>query len=78
MSHGITEVSLEKRTRPDIAYAVHQCARFASNNGYEHGKAVKHIGSYLLATKDKGIKCLPTDETIECYADADFPGNWNF
>jgi Reverse transcriptase (RNA-dependent DNA polymerase) len=69
---------LEKSTRPDIAYAVHQCARFASNPWYEHGKAVKHIGRYLLATKDKAIECMPTDETIKCYADADFAGNWNF
>lgn len=27
---------LEKSTRPDIAYAVHQCARFASNPKIEH------------------------------------------
>jgi Reverse transcriptase (RNA-dependent DNA polymerase) len=67
----------EKSTRPDIAYAVHQCARFASNPRFEHGKAVKHIGRYLLATRDKGIICRPTNATVECYADADFAGNWN-
>jgi Reverse transcriptase (RNA-dependent DNA polymerase) len=65
---------LEKSTRPDIAYAVHQCARFASNPKFEHGKAVKHIGQYLLGTKDKGIECKPTKESVESYADADFAG----
>jgi hypothetical protein len=46
---------LEKSTRPDIAYAVHQCARFSSDPKYEHGKAVKPIGRYRLETKTKGI-----------------------
>jgi Reverse transcriptase (RNA-dependent DNA polymerase) len=41
---------LEKSTRPDIAYAVHQCARFSSNPIYEHGKAIKQIGRYLMRT----------------------------
>lgn len=68
---------LEKSTRPDIAYAVHQCARFASNPRYEHGKAVKHIGRYLLETRSKGIQCNPTTEPVECFADADFAGNWD-
>ena len=35
---------LEKSTRGEIAYAVHQCARFAANPKASHGKAVKHIG----------------------------------
>jgi hypothetical protein len=39
---------LEKSTRPDIAYAVHQCARFASQPEAGHTIAVKHIGRYLL------------------------------
>jgi hypothetical protein len=69
---------LEKSTRPDIAYAVHQCARFASNPRYEHGKAVKHIGRYLLATKDKGIICKPSNEPFACYADADYAGNYEY
>jgi hypothetical protein len=56
---------------------VHQCARFSSNPRYEHGKAIKQIGRYLLGTKDKGIECVPTTEGIACYADADFAGNWD-
>jgi hypothetical protein len=38
---------LEKCTRPDIAYAVHQCARFVLNPKEEHVQAVKLIGRYL-------------------------------
>jgi hypothetical protein len=68
---------LEKSTRPDIAYAVHQCARFALHPTAGHAVAVKHIGRYLLSTKDKGIICTPNDNANECYADADFEGNWN-
>jgi hypothetical protein len=35
---------LEKSSRPDISYAVHQCARFAADPRVEHAKAVKVIG----------------------------------
>ena len=35
---------LEKGTRPDLAYAVHQCARYGSDPRSNHGSAVKHIG----------------------------------
>jgi hypothetical protein len=34
---------LEKSTRPDIAYAVHQCARFSANPKKSHANAVKQI-----------------------------------
>lgn len=67
---------LEKSTRPDIAYAVHQCARFSSDPRTEHAKAVKAIARYLAATKDKGIIFKPNYDGLECYSDADFSGNW--
>ena len=38
---------LANGTRPDIAYAVGQCARFLSNPGKAHWDAVKHIIRYL-------------------------------
>jgi Reverse transcriptase (RNA-dependent DNA polymerase) len=68
---------LEKSTRPDIAYAVHQCARYSSDPRFEHGKAVKQIGRYLLNTKDKGIHVTPKCTSLECYADADYSGEWD-
>jgi histone deacetylase 1/2 len=46
---------LEKLTRPEIAYAVHMCARALSDPKESHTKAVNHIGRYLLGTHDIGI-----------------------
>lgn len=69
---------LEKSTRPDIAYATHQCARFTSNAKKSHGEAVKHIARYLLTTRDKGVILDPSHEhSFDCYVDADYTGNWD-
>jgi hypothetical protein len=68
---------LEKCSRPDIAYAVHQCARFSADPRVEHGKAVRHLGRYLAGTRDKGLIYRPGDGTYDCYVDADFAGNWD-
>ena len=67
---------LEKCSRPDIAYATHQCARFSSDPRKEHGEAVKWLGRHLRATRDKGICIRPTDDAFKVWADADFSGNW--
>jgi hypothetical protein len=55
---------LEKSTRPDIAFAVHQCARFATDPRIEHTKAVKLIGRYLKHTSDKGLVYQATNESL--------------
>ena len=69
---------LENSTRPDIAYAVHMCARFSSDPRLPHGKAVKWIGRYLKKTRDKGLILRPDlSQEFTVYADADFAGNWN-
>jgi hypothetical protein len=68
---------LEKSTRGDISYPVHQCARFSVDPKESHGEAVKRIGRYLMGTLDKGIILNPTEDSFECYVDADFCGNWN-
>jgi hypothetical protein len=69
---------LEKSTRPNIAYADHQCACFASDPKVEHGKAVKWLGRYLFATRDKGMILNPRKkQSFDCFMDADFCGNWN-
>ena len=68
---------LEKSTRPDISVSVHQCARFSESPKRSHAEAVKRIGRYLLATRDKGLIIRPnTDWHFECWVDADFAGNW--
>jgi hypothetical protein len=69
---------LEKSTQPDIAYAVHQCARFCKDPKVSHAEAVMHLIKYLAATKDQGIILDPKEEqSFEVYADADFASNWN-
>ena len=69
---------LEKSTRPDLAYAVHQCARFSANPKASHAQAVKQIGRYLLANRDKGIILKPdASMALEDWVDADVCGNWN-
>jgi hypothetical protein len=69
---------LEKSTRPDIAYAVHQCARFSSDPRQQHGRAIKWIGRYLVNTRDRGIILKPDlTKSFEVYADADFAGNFH-
>jgi len=68
---------LEKSTRPEIAYAVHQCAHFASNPRQSHANAVKYLCRYLLATKDKGLILRPdATKSFEVHVDCDFAGNW--
>ena len=68
---------LEKSTRPDIAYAVHQCARFASNPRKSHGDAIIHLAKYLRNTQEKGLILSPSAKHgLEVYADADFSGSW--
>jgi hypothetical protein len=69
---------LEKSTRPDIAYSVHQCARFCEDPKESHSQAVKNIVRYLKATKDQGMILNPQlDKSFDCYVDSDFCGLWN-
>jgi hypothetical protein len=69
---------LEKMTRPDLAYSVHQCARFSSCTKRSHERAVRHIGRYLQGTKEKGLIMRPDHtKAFECWVDSDFVGNWH-
>ena len=69
---------LEKSTRSDIAYITHQCARFSTDPKQEHGKALRWLGRYLKATRDKGTILKPNgDKDMEVFVDADFSGNWD-
>lgn len=40
---------LEKSTRLDIAYAVHQCARFSTDPKESHAAAIKRLGKWIFA-----------------------------
>ena len=68
---------LEKTTRPDIAYAAHQCARHSHAPKRSHGEAVIFLVKYPAGTKDCGIILSPDQtKSLKAYADADFCGNW--
>ena len=68
---------LEKSTRPDIAEAVHQCARYCSDPRKEHAEAVKRIGRYLRGSAQQGIIMSPGDlQSFECWVDASHAGEW--
>lgn len=68
---------LAANTRPDIAMAVHQCARFSSSPHLEHEKAVKHLCRYLLGTRHQGIILKPSGSaTLDAFCDSDFAGTW--
>jgi hypothetical protein len=68
---------LSTSTRPDIAFAVHQCARFSIALKRVHEIAVRRIIRYLKGTKTKGYILRPsTARTLDCYVDADFAGLW--
>jgi histone deacetylase 1/2 len=65
-------------TRPDVAFAVHQCARFTHCPKRSHEKAIKRIVRYLKGTKTKGMVMTPSNDlSLDMYADADFAGLWN-
>jgi hypothetical protein len=68
---------LSGKSRPDIAFAVHQCARFTHNSRRSHAIVVKRIVRYLKGTKSKGmILHLSKSPEVNCYVDADFAGLW--
>jgi Reverse transcriptase (RNA-dependent DNA polymerase) len=53
---------LSNNSRPDIAFAVHQCARFSHAPKQSHATAVKTIGRYLLRTQSEGLILKPTGD----------------
>mmetsp|Transcript_15060 Transcript_15060/g.36762 ORF Transcript_15060/g.36762 Transcript_15060/m.36762 type:complete len:970 (-) Transcript_15060:1237-4146(-) len=68
---------LSGHSRPDIAFAVSQVARFIHGNKRSHEVAIERIGQYLLGTVDKGLILNPTEGfDMECYVDSDFAGLW--
>ena len=66
-------------TRPDIVQRVCQLARFGSNPGTKHVKAMKHLLKYLKGTKKRGIRYRrpPGDDEkvqIIAFVDSDWAG----
>lgn len=68
---------LASNSRPDVAFAVHQCARFTHCPKRSHEVAIKRIVRYLKGTKERGMIIRPrSNKKLNCYADADFAGLW--
>ena len=64
-------------SRPDLTFAVHQCARYTFAPTKQHEKALLRIGHYLKGTMDKGLILSPSEDLyLDCYPDADFAGLW--
>ena len=55
---------LQHNSRPDLAFAVSQCARYTFYPKLSHEKALKSIGRYLQGTRDKGL-LIKTTEMVQ-------------
>ena len=85
MNHGNMQLLLEcscisqaSNSRPDISFAVHQCARFTHAPQHSQAIAVKRILRYLQGTKEKGLILEPiSDLQVDCDVDVNFAGLWN-
>jgi hypothetical protein len=64
--------------RPDISFAVHQCARFSKEPKALHKKAVTCIIYYLQCTRDKPLIMKPNKNlSLDAYCYSDFTGVWH-
>jgi hypothetical protein len=69
---------LSSNSRPDIAFAVNQCARYSTNPTLKHETAVKRIARYLKQTRTRGMIISPkANLCLDLWVDADFAGLWN-
>ena len=69
---------LSSNSRPDIQFAVHQCARFTHQPCCLHELAILCICRYLKGTKNHGMIFSPsTSLKLDCFVDADFAGLYN-
>ena len=68
---------LSTKTRPDIAFAVGNVARFCSEPNQLHWSAVKRILRYLKGSRDLGLLYHRQDTPLSCvgYSDADWGGS---
>ena len=69
---------IDRYTRLDISYIVHQCARFSSAPKLLHNKALKWLGWYLKKTQNFGFVITPDfSRGLELIIDSDWTGNWD-
>lgn len=69
---------LAMNTCPDIAYAVHQCARFSNAPKKCHKTAVLRIVRYLKGTRNEGMILRPQSSyALDAFCDSDYAGNYH-
>ena len=70
---------LQGHSRPDITYAVSQCARFTLSPRRSHEIALERIGQYLKGTVQEGLVLKPSgNNKVDVYVDSDFAGLWPY
>jgi len=70
---------LASNSRPELAFSVHQVARFTHSPRASHEEAVLRICRYLQGTKTEGLILRPSKELkVDCWVDADFAGLWGY
>ena len=70
---------LQSHSRPEISFAVSQCARYTFNPRFSYEIDLKRIRHYLKDTRTRGLILSPsTDLTIDYYVDSDFDGLWSY
>ena len=70
-------IYLSTCTRPDIAFAVSNVAKYCSRPSKKHWTSVKRILRYLKATNDHGLFYCKTSEKVG-YTDAGWAGDINY
>ena len=69
---------VKKTSWPDIAYAMHQCARFLSKPKVCHSQAVICVVCYMKGPISNGLILIPNkSKNLTTYADADWCGGWS-
>ena len=69
---------LEKGSRSELAYAIHQCVQYSTDPRKEHGDVVRCIGRYFLGTAKDGLILKPDlAKSFDVFVDSDFCGNWH-
>ena len=68
---------LANSTRPDIAWAVNQLAKYSSSPTHTHQLAAKRVLRYLAGTSSLGIKFSgdADNSDLHCFVDSDFAGD---
>ena len=69
---------LEKSTRPNISYTMHQCTHFSQDTWASHMDTRIHLVKYLKAIRAQITTLDPKGrKSFKVYVNADFCGNWH-